>query len=92
MKEFPNLNINANVEIKCKDSRESKSIHDSLLPDNVNFPKNLDLEMKMNDSSISFELKFSSNKAEEKNIETLLNTFDELMEHTGIIKNVIKND
>jgi hypothetical protein len=66
-------------------------IHDSLLPDNINFPKNLEFDMKKNDSSISIKLKFSSNM-EEKNIETLLNTFDEIMEHTGIIKDVIKND
>ncbi|MBA3285255.1 MAG: hypothetical protein H0U27_09405 [Nitrosopumilus sp.] len=92
MKKFPNLNINTTVEIKCKDIKESKVIHDSLLPDNIDFPKNLKLDMKMIDSLISLELKFSSNIEEEKNIETLLNTFDEIMEHTGIIKNVIKND
>ena len=92
MKKFPNLNINASVEIKCIDNRESKAIHDSLLPDNINFPKNLELDMKTIDSSISLELKFSTNIAEEENMETLLNTFDELMEHTEIIRNVIKND
>ena len=92
MKKFPNLNINASVEIKCIDNRESKAIHDSLLPDNVNFPKNLELDMKTFDSSISLELKYSTNIAEGENIETLLNTFDELMEHIGIVKNVIKND
>ncbi len=92
MKKFPNLNINAIVEIKCTDNRESKAIHDSLLPDNVNFPKNLELDMKTIDSSISLELKFSANIAEEENTETLLNTFDELMEHAGIVKNVKKYD
>ena len=91
MKKFPNLNINTTIEIKCKDCKESKVIHDSLLPDNIDIPKNLELGMKIFNSSISLELKFTSN-IEENNIETLLNTFDEMMEHTIIIKNVIKND
>lgn len=92
MEKFPSLNIDATVEIKCKDKKESKAIHDSLLPDNIDIPKNLKLEMKMADSSISLEIKSSSNAADGKNIETMLNTFDELMQHTGIIRNVIKND
>jgi len=92
MEKFPSLNIDATVEIKCKDKKESRAIHDSLLPDNIDIPKNLKLDMKMANSSVSLEIKFSSSAVEVKNIETLLNTFDELMEHTGIIKNVIKND
>ena len=92
MEKLPSLNIDASVEIKCKDKKESKAIHDSLLPDNIDIPKNLKLDMKMADSKISLEIKFSSNTAGGNNIETLLNTFDELMEHTGIIRNVIKND
>lgn len=92
MEKFPSLNIDATVEIKCKDKKESRAIHDSLLPDNIDIPKNLKLDMKMANSSVSLEIKFSSSAVEGKNIETLLNTFDELMEHTGIIRNVIKND
>jgi hypothetical protein len=92
MKKFPSLSIDATVEIKCKDKKESRAIHDSLLPDNIDIPKNLKLDMKMIDSSISLEIKFSSNIEEGKNMETLLNTFDELMEHTGIIRDVINND
>jgi hypothetical protein len=92
MEKFPSINIDATVEIKCKDKKESKAIHDSLLPDNIDIPKNLKLGMKMADSSLELEIKFSSNIADGKNIETLLNTFDELMEHAGIIGNVIKND
>jgi tRNA threonylcarbamoyladenosine modification (KEOPS) complex Pcc1 subunit len=92
MEKFPSINIDATVEIKCKDKKESKAIHDSLLPDNIDIPKNLKLDMKMAGSSIALEIKFSSNIGDGKNIETLLNTFDELMEHAGIIGNVIKND
>jgi hypothetical protein len=92
MKKFLDLNIDATIEIICQDNIESKVIHDSLLPDNIGFPKNLEFLMKTTDSSVSLKLKFSSNIEEKNSMETLLNTFDEIMEHTGIIKNVIKND
>ena len=50
MKKFPNLNVNATIEIKCQDERESKVIYDSLLPDNKNFPKNLEMDMQTEES------------------------------------------
>ena len=46
MKKYPNLNIDTTIEIKCQDIRESKAIYDSLLPDNIDFPKNLEMDMK----------------------------------------------
>jgi len=92
MKKFPNLNINTTIEIKCQDNKESNVIYDSLLPDNIDFPSNLELEMKTVNSLILLKLKFSSDSENENNIDTLLNTVDEMMEHIGIIKNVIKND
>jgi hypothetical protein len=92
MKKFPNLNIDTTIEIKCKDNKESKVIYDSLLPDNIDFPSNLELDMNTIDSLVLLKLKFSSVTENENNIDTLLNTVDEMMEHIGIIKNVIKND
>lgn len=92
MKKFPNLNIDTTIEIKCQDQKESKVIHDSLLPDNTNFPKNLELDMKVIESLILLRLNFTSDIEKENSIGTLLNTVDEIMEHVGIIKKVIKND
>lgn len=92
MKKFPSLNIDATIEIGCKDNKESKAIYDSLAPDNINFPENLELEMKTFMSLISLKLKFYSDIEKETNTGTLSNTVDEILEHIGIIKNVIKND
>ena len=92
MKKFPNLNIDTSIEIGCKDNKESRAIYVSLEPDNINFPKNLELEMKTINSSILLKLKFYSDVEKENNTGTLINTVDEILEHIGIIKNVIKND
>jgi len=92
MKKRPNLNIDTTIEIGCKDNKESKVIYDALVPDNINFPKNLELEMKTINSSILLKLKFYSDIEKEDSTGTLLNTVDEILEHIGIIKNVIKND
>jgi hypothetical protein len=92
MKKFPSLNIDTTIEIECKDNKESKAIYDSLAPDNINFPENLELEMKTINSLIFLKLKFYSDIEKENNTGTLSNTVDEILEHIGIIKNVIKND
>ena len=92
MKKFPDLNIDATIEIGCKDNKESKAIYVSLEPDNTNFPKNLELEMKTINSSILLKLKFYSDIEKENNAGSLINTVDEILEHIGIIKNVIRND
>lgn len=89
---FPNLNINTTIKIKCKDDKESKSIYYSLLPDNKDFPKNLEMDMETQGSLFSIKLKFISSFEKENSIDTLSNTIDEIMEHIGIVKNVIEND
>ena len=92
MKKFPNLNVNATIEIKCQDERESKVIYDSLLPDNKNFPKNLEMIMQAEESLFSLRLNCTSILKSGESINSLSNTVDEILEHIGIIKNVIKND
>lgn len=92
MKKFPNLNINTTIKIKCQNNKESKAIYDSLLPDNRDFPNNLQMNMTATDSSFILKLKFISNLEKENSIYTLSNTVDEIMEHIGVIKNVIEND
>jgi hypothetical protein len=92
MKRFPSLNIDTTIKIKCQDNREPEAIYDSLLPDNKNFPNNLEMDMKIIDSSLLLKLKFTSNFQKENSIDTLSNTIDEIMEHIEIVKNVIEND
>jgi hypothetical protein len=92
MKKFPDLNVNATIEIKCQDEKESKVIYDSLLPDNKNFPNNLEMDMQAEEFLFSLRLNCISDIENGESINTLSNTLDEILEHIGIIKNVIKND
>ena len=48
--------------------------------------------MKNIKKSILLSLKFKSNVEKGDSIETMSNTIDEIMEHVGIINDVIKND
>ncbi|MGN6822026.1 MAG: hypothetical protein ACTHJ7_04500, partial [Candidatus Nitrosocosmicus sp.] len=64
----------------------------SLLPDNKDFPKNSEMDMETRGSLFSIKLKFISSFEKENSIDTLSNTIDEIMEHIGIVKNVIGND
>ena len=92
MRRYPVLNIDSNIEIRCENQEIANAIYNSLLPDNENFPENLYLEMKNTKKSILLSLKFKSNIEKGDSIETMSNTIDEIMEHIGIIKDVIKND
>ncbi len=92
MQGLPNLNIITNIEINCRTENELKSLRDSLYPDNIDFPENLILDMKTSNLSLSLNFKFIKNETKANSIDTLLNTVDEIMEHIGIILNVINND
>ncbi|MDQ6724365.1 MAG: hypothetical protein M3Z01_08905, partial [Thermoproteota archaeon] len=73
MKKFPHLSIDSNIEIKCQDDKESKAIYDSLLPDNIDFPRNLEMDMETIKSLLLLRLKFTANIEKENNIDALLN-------------------
>ncbi len=92
MQERPELYINADIEISSENDKELEAIRDSLYPDNINFPENIKLDMKTSDSSLLLNFRFNTDSKKENSIDTLLNTIDEILEHIGIIKNVIKND
>lgn len=92
MQERPELNINADIEISSENDKELEAIRDSLYPDNINFPENIKLDMKTSNSSLLLNFRFITDSKKENSIDTLLNTIDEILEHIGIIKNVIKND
>ncbi|MFL6461252.1 MAG: KEOPS complex Pcc1-like subunit, partial [Nitrososphaeraceae archaeon] len=58
----------------------------ALIPDNINFPKGLSMQMFSKDNNILL-LEFFCNVG----IETLLNTVDEVLDHVSIAKKVITN-
>jgi hypothetical protein len=89
MKENPhhhhNCRILVNIEIEFAKVKERDAILDTLLPDNINFPNELSMEMSVNDKSLMINT--SSTK-----IDTMINTIDEILHHISLAKKVIKYD
>jgi hypothetical protein len=74
------------IEIKFSKKAEMNAIMKALIPDNINFPKGLSMQMFSKDNNILL-LEFFCNVG----IETLLNTVDEVLHHVSIAKKVITN-
>jgi hypothetical protein len=71
------------IEIKFSRNSEMDAIMKALIPDNVNFPKGLSMEMFSNNNTLF--LKFLCNTK----IETLINTIDEVLDFISLSKKVI---
>ena len=80
-----NCRILVNIEIEFAKVKERDAILDTLLPDNINFPNELSMEMSVNDKSLMINT--SSTK-----IDTMINTIDEILHHISLAKKVIKYD
>ena len=74
------------IEIKFSKKAELNAIMNALIPDNINFPKGLAMQIHSKDNNILL-LEFFCNVG----IETLLNTVDEVLDHISIAKKVITN-
>ena len=80
------INVRSVIEIKFSNNAEMNAIMKALIPDNVNFPKGLSMQMFSKGNNILL-LEFFCNVE----IETLLNTIDEVLDHISIAKKVITN-
>ncbi len=85
----PGFNIYSTIEIGCHKDKESVAIYNSLIPDNIDLPDNLKIDMETQEKSLLLKIMFTSNISKENDINTLISTIDEIMEHIHIIKNVI---
>ena len=77
--------ISINIEIEFAKENERDAILNTLLPDNINFPKELSMEMSINNESLMINT--SSTK-----IDTMINTINEILYHISLAKQVIKYD
>ena len=80
------LEIALVIKIKFSKKSEMNAVMKALIPDNVNFPKGLSMQMFSKDNNILL-LEFFCNVG----IETLLNTLDEVLDHISIAKKVVTN-
>ena len=78
------LDVAVEVEISFSSSAQAKAIVKALIPDNVNFPEGLSMEMFSKGSILAIELTG-------KNIPTatILSTLDEILEHISLAKKVM---
>ena len=77
--------ISINIEIEFAEVKERDAILNTLLPDNINFPKELSMDMSINNKSLMINT--SSTK-----IDTMINTINEILYHISLAKQVIKYD
>ncbi|MDQ4072823.1 MAG: hypothetical protein M3162_00825 [Thermoproteota archaeon] len=87
--QIPGFNINSTIEIGCHKDKESSAIYNSLIPDNIDLPDNIKIDMETQEKLLLLKIKFTPNTSKENDINTLISTIDEIMEHIEIIKNVI---
>jgi tRNA threonylcarbamoyladenosine modification (KEOPS) complex Pcc1 subunit len=77
--------ILVNIEIEFAEVKERDAILNTLLPDNINFPKEFSMEMSINNKSLMINT--SSTK-----IDTMINTINEILYHISLATQVIKYD
>ena len=84
--------IDTKILIECKEEKEVQTIFKSLDPDNKEFPEGLEMEVQTNRTQFLLKVGFRDKNGRKNNINTLINTIEENMEHIAIIKEVTKID
>ncbi|HEY6667646.1 MAG TPA: KEOPS complex subunit Pcc1 [Candidatus Nitrosopolaris sp.] len=77
------LEVTVFVEITFSRKSEMKAIMKALIPDNVNFPKGLSMDMSSKKNTLLIEFSCTTG------LETLVNTIDEVLDHVLLAKKVI---
>jgi len=77
------LEVTVIVEITFSRKSEMKAIMKALIPDNVNFPKGLSMDMSSIANTLLIEFSCTTG------LETLVNTIDEVLDHVLLAKKVI---
>jgi hypothetical protein len=75
------------IQIRFSDQNELYAVMRSLIPDNINFPKGLSIEISPSVNEMDLLLRIHCNIG----FETLLNTLDELLQHVSIAQKVISH-
>lgn len=92
MLESPDLSIDTDIVVSCSNENEALVIHKSLIADNIGIPAFMTLEMSVDKKDFSLLIKFTQGENRENNINTIINTIDEIMEHISLIRNVTRLD
>ena len=83
----PLLEVTLTIELKFSKQTETEAILKALIPDNINFPEGLSMDLSSKDNTTIY-IKFSSSNE----IGTLINTVDEVLQDISLAKKVIIRD
>jgi hypothetical protein len=83
----PLLEVTLIIELNFSKQSETEAILKALIPDNINFPEGLSMDLSSKDNTTIY-IKFSSSTE----IGTLINTVDEVLQDISLAKKVIIRD
>jgi len=83
----PLLEVTLIIELKFSKQSETEAILKALIPDNINFPEGLSMDLSSKDNTTIY-IKFSSSTE----MGTLINTVDEVLQDISLAKKVIIRD
>ena len=72
------------ISVDLKNVKKTKSIMKALIPDNINFPRGLTMEMIDNGTAIVFSFQSSGH------FNDLIATIDEVLEHISIMSKILE--
>ncbi|HZE77927.1 MAG TPA: KEOPS complex subunit Pcc1 [Nitrososphaeraceae archaeon] len=81
------LEITAVIELNFSNKSELNAVMKALIPDNINFPNGLQMNMFSNDNTLHLDF-----ICDNVGIGTLASTIDEILEHISIAEKVILSD
>lgn len=81
------LEITTVIELNFSNKSEVNAVMKALIPDNINFPNGLQMNMFSNNNTLHLDFICDSG-----DIGTLASTIDEILEHISIAEKVILSD
>ena len=82
---FGDFRISINIKVDFSKVKERDSVMNTLIPDNIDFPNDLTMKISTNNKSLIINTSGTQ-------IDTVINTVDELLHHISIAKKVISYD
>jgi hypothetical protein len=76
--------LKVTVRLDLKDVKKVESVMKALIPDNINFPRGLSMDMSAEGTAIILSFK-SSGK-----FDSLIATIDEVLEHVSVMEKVLE--
>lgn len=76
--------VNVTLRLDLKDGKKVQSVMKALIPDNVNFPRGLSMDMNAEGNFLVLSFKSS------RKLDSLISTIDEVLEHISAMNRVLR--